>query len=117
MCRLKDYIQKQVPGTYEAAIVYAGLPEAGDRALLFKTAVKEIAYRHGIMATFMAKINENLPGCGGHVHQSLWDKPSKKNLFYDEKDKLKMSQLDETICCRTIALSALYSSHVCSNRQ
>ncbi len=81
------------PGTYEAAIQYAGLPEAGDRAVLFKTAVKEIAYRHGIMATFMAKINENLPGCGGHVHQSLWDKTSKKNLFYDEKDKLKISAL------------------------
>ena len=45
------------------------------------------------MATFMAKINENLPGCGGHVHQSLWDKAGKKNLFYDEKDKLKMSAL------------------------
>jgi glutamine synthetase len=81
------------PGTYEAAIVYAGLPEAGDRAVVFKTAVKEIAYRHGIMATFMAKINENLPGCGGHIHQSLWDKSSKKNLFYEEKDKLKMSEL------------------------
>ena len=41
----------------------------------------------------MAKINENLPGCGGHVHQSLWDKSAKKNLFYDEKDKMKMSAL------------------------
>ena len=81
------------PGTYEAAIVYAELIEAGDRAVLFKTAVKEIAYRHGIMATFMAKINENLPGCGGHVHQSLWDRESKQNLFYDAKDGMKMSSL------------------------
>src|SRR3954463_6915731 len=81
------------PGTYEAAITYANILEAADRALLFKTAVKEIAYRHGIIATFMAKINENLPGCGGHVHQSLWDKSGKKNLFYDEKDKMKMSTL------------------------
>jgi glutamine synthetase len=81
------------PGTYEAAIVYAGILEAADRAVLFKTAVKEIAYKHGILATFMAKINENLPGCGGHVHQSLWDKTGKKNLFYAEKDKTKMSEL------------------------
>jgi glutamine synthetase len=44
------------------------------------------------MATFMAKINERLPGCGGHVHQSLWDTSRKKNLFYDEKDPLKMSE-------------------------
>ena len=74
------------PGTYEAAISYSEILEAADRAVLFKTAVKEIAYKHGIMATFMAKMNENLPGCGGHVHQSLWDAERKKNLFYDEKD-------------------------------
>ena len=81
------------PGTYEAAINYSEIIEAADRAVLFKTAVKEIAYRHDCVATFMAKINENLPGCGGHVHQSLWDASGKKNLFYNEKDELKMSSL------------------------
>ena len=81
------------PGTYEAAISHAGIAEAADRAVIFKTAVKEIAYKHGIIASFMAKIKEDLPGCGGHVHQSLWDKAGKKNLFYDEKDKNNMSDL------------------------
>ncbi|WP_222538817.1 glutamine synthetase family protein [Pedobacter polysacchareus] len=81
------------PGVYEAAIKYAGVLESADQAILFKTAVKEIAYQHGIMATFMAKINENLPGCSGHVHQSLWDLDSKQNLFYEEKDPSKMSAL------------------------
>jgi glutamine synthetase len=80
------------PGTFEAAISHAGILESADRAILFKTAVKEIAYKHGIMATFMAKINENLPGCGGHVHQSLWNLEQKKNLFYDESDKMKLSE-------------------------
>ncbi|HEY2350148.1 MAG TPA: glutamine synthetase [Puia sp.] len=79
------------PGTYEAAIHYSALIEAGDRAVLFKTAVKEIAYKHGIMATFMAKVNENLPGCGGHIHQSLWDVDRKKNLFHDEKNDSNIS--------------------------
>jgi glutamine synthetase len=81
------------PGTYEAAISHSEIMEAADRAVLFKTAVKEIAYKHDCMATFMAKINENLPGCGGHVHQSLWDKSGKKNLFYNEKDKMNISGL------------------------
>lgn len=81
------------PGVLEAAIQYADVMEAADRATLFKTAVKEIAYKHGIMATFMAKISENLPGCGGHVHQSLWDKSAKKNLFYDAKDKHHISEV------------------------
>jgi glutamine synthetase len=79
------------PGVYEAALLYGDILTAADRAVLFKTAVKEIAYKHGIMATFMAKFNENLPGCSGHVHQSLWDKKSTKNLFYDDKSKDKMS--------------------------
>ncbi|MEX2234366.1 MAG: glutamine synthetase family protein [Cyclobacteriaceae bacterium] len=81
------------PGVLEAAIQYSELAEAADRAVLFKTSVKEIAYRHGIMATFMAKISESLPGCGGHVHQSVWDKAGKNNLFYDEADELKMSSV------------------------
>jgi len=68
------------PGTYEAAINYSEIIEAADRAVIFKTAVKEIAYRHGCMATFMAKINENLPGCGGHVDQKLLGKKGGKKI-------------------------------------
>jgi glutamine synthetase len=79
------------PGVYEAAIQHADVLEAADRAVLFKTAVKEIAARHHIMASFMAKWNENLPGCSGHVHQSLWD--TRHNLFYNEKDPFGMSEL------------------------
>ncbi|MDQ0968104.1 glutamine synthetase [Flavobacterium sp. W4I14] len=81
------------PGVYEAAIKYAPALQAADQAILFKTAVKEIAYKHGILATFMAKISENLPGCSGHVHQSLWDADKNTNLFYDEKDADKMSEI------------------------
>jgi len=81
------------PGVYEAAILYSKISEAADRATLFKTAVKEIAYKHGIIATLMAKWNENLPGCSGHVHQSLWDKKAGKNLFYDKNDEQRMSAL------------------------
>ena len=81
------------PGVLEAAIKYSEGLLAGDRAVLFKTAVKEIGYKHGILATFMAKVNEHLPGCGGHIHQSLWDDHHKRNLFYDEEDSLHMSEL------------------------
>lgn len=81
------------PGVLEAAIQYAEVLVAADRATLFKTAVKEIAYRHGVLATFMAKINENLPGCGGHLHQSLWSDDGSKNLFYDSDGQGRMSEL------------------------
>lgn len=81
------------PGVYEAAIQYADILEAADRATLFKTATKEIAYRHGVLASFMAKWRADLPGCSGHVHQSLWDKDKTQNLFYDESDENNMSAL------------------------
>jgi len=70
--------------------------EAADRAVVFKSSVKEIAHRHGIIASFMAKWNENLPGCSGHVHQSLWSANGKDNLFVDKKNKTGISALMES---------------------
>ncbi len=69
------------PGVYEAAIQPATAMEAADRAALFKTAVKEIAARFDLTPTFMAKWSSDLPGSSGHLHQSLWDRSGKKNLF------------------------------------
>ena len=69
------------PGVYEAAIAVDDALAAADKAALFKTAVKEIAARHGLIPTFMAKWNADLPGSSGHLHQSLWD--SERNLFAD----------------------------------
>jgi glutamine synthetase len=84
------------PGVYEAAILYAEILEAADRAVLFKTGAKQIAHNHGLIATFMAKFSEHLPGCSGHVHQSLWSADKKQNLFYDKKSKAGMSTLMES---------------------
>lgn len=81
------------PGVYEACTHPNTILEAADQATLFKTAVKEIAYRHGIVACFMAKWNMNLPGCSGHIHQSLWSPDKTRNLFVDKQDKHKMSIL------------------------
>src|SRR5690606_30179416 len=65
------------PGVYEAAIMYGDILQSADRAVLFKGGVKEIAHEFGVTPTFMAKISPKLPGCSGHIHQSLWDE--KKN--------------------------------------
>ncbi|RYZ99305.1 MAG: glutamine synthetase [Sphingobacteriaceae bacterium] len=81
------------PGVYEAAIAHDEVLAAADKAVLFKSAVKEIASKHGITATFMAKWNANLPGCSGHIHQSLWDKDVKSNLFYNADDDHNISDV------------------------
>ena len=79
------------PGVMEVAILYGDVLDAADRAVLFKTAAKEIAHKYGIKPTFMAKISPDLPGCSGHIHQSLSD--GKSNLFYDGNEKDGMSKV------------------------
>jgi len=83
------------PGVIEATIIFDEVLRAADKAILFKTAVREIAYRHNFVATFMAKWNPELPGSGGHLHQSLWDSSGTQNLFYDAANKSGISKLME----------------------
>jgi glutamine synthetase len=78
------------PGVLEAALLYGDVVAAGDRAVLFKTSAKEIAARFGIMPSFMAKWSATLPGCSGHIHQSLWDDHG-RNVFHDGGDARRMS--------------------------
>jgi glutamine synthetase len=77
------------PGVFEAAILYSDALECADRAVLFKSSAKEIGHRFGIVPSFMAKWNAALPGCSGHLHQSLW--ANGQNLFFDEKAAHRMS--------------------------
>ncbi|MEQ1515768.1 MAG: hypothetical protein ABL931_04675 [Usitatibacteraceae bacterium] len=89
------------PGVYEVAIQFSEALEAADRAILFKTGAKEIGSRFGIMPSFMAKWSAQLPGCSGHIHQSMSD--GKKNLFYDAKSSRSMSKLFESYLAGQVA--------------
>ena len=89
------------PGVYEVALLFSEALEAADRAILFKTGAKEIGASFGIMPSFMAKWNADLPGCSGHIHQSLSD--GKKNLFYDAKNSRSMSKLFESYLAGQVA--------------
>ncbi|MDX2054080.1 MAG: glutamine synthetase family protein [Polyangiaceae bacterium] len=79
------------PGVYEAAIRYDDILNAADQAALFKTTLKQVVHRHGLSVTFMAKWNADLPGCGGHIHQSLWK--NGKNAFFDPQQPSGMSSV------------------------
>lgn len=59
------------PGVIEAAIAVDKGLAAADKAALFKTFVKVLAQKHGLMATFMAKWSPDWPGQSGHIHMSL----------------------------------------------
>lgn len=79
------------PGIYEAAIRYADPLSAADQAALFKSTLRQIAHRHGLSVTFMAKFDAGLPGTSGHLHQSLWR--GGKNAFFDPKKPHGMSRV------------------------
>ena len=97
------------PGVYEAAIRYDGLMRAADKAALFKTAVKEICARHGVMPCFMAKWNKELPGCSGHLHESLWT-ASGESAFLDPRGPRGMSKTLQHFVAGQVALMPAFTA-------
>lgn len=89
------------PGVYEVAIRFDDALKTADRAALFKVALKQIAHRHGVSVTFMAKWNAALPGSSGHLHQSLWKDDT--NAFVDPKSG-NMSKLMQQYLAGQVAL-------------
>ena len=68
-------------GAIEFALAHAPALAAADGAMRAKTYLKELCAERGMIATFMAKLAADLPGSGGHVHQSLWR--DGENVFWD----------------------------------
>jgi glutamine synthetase len=57
--------------------------ELADQTFLFKRTVRETAIRHQVYATFMAKPMQDQPGSALHIHQSVVDLQTGRNLFSD----------------------------------
>ncbi|MBI5258616.1 MAG: glutamine synthetase [Burkholderiales bacterium] len=55
-----------------------------DEVFLFKRTVREVALRHDMYATFMAKPIAGEPGSAMHIHQSVIDEATGRNLFSNE---------------------------------
>ena len=58
-----------------------------DQAFLFKRTVREAGLRHQVYATFMAKPMQDEPGSSMHIHQSLFNAKSGRNVFSQAKGK------------------------------
>ncbi|MDP2546977.1 MULTISPECIES: glutamine synthetase family protein [unclassified Oceanobacter] len=59
-----------------------------DQVYIFKRALREAALKHDMYATFMAKPMQSEPGSSMHIHQSLLDANTGKNIFAGEGDEL-----------------------------
>lgn len=66
------------------ALQFGEITEMADKAALFKLVVKSLGSKYGITPCFMAKPRAGLPGNSGHMHVSVVDLKTSKNLFYRE---------------------------------
>ena len=77
-------------GQHEIDFKYAEALHAADNIMTFKLAVKTLAQRNGLHATFMPKPIFGIAGSGMHTNMSLFR--NGKNAFYDPDDPRGLSK-------------------------
>lgn len=78
------------PAQHEIDFLYDEALRTADNIMTFKLAVKTIAKRHGLHATFMPKPKYGVNGSGMHINMSLFK--DGKNIFCDESSENGLSQ-------------------------
>ncbi len=72
---------------FEVNFVHGDPLDLADQVFIFKRTVREAALKHKMYATFMAKPMRTEPGSAMHIHQSIVDKKTGKNIFVDDEGK------------------------------
>ncbi|MCM1125798.1 MAG: type I glutamate--ammonia ligase [Lachnospiraceae bacterium] len=78
------------PAQHEIDFKYDEALATADNIMTFKLAVKTIAKRHGLHATFMPKPKFGVNGSGMHINMSM--SKDGRNVFHDPNDKQGLSQ-------------------------
>lgn len=78
------------PAQHEIDFHYDEALRTADNIMTFKLAVRTIAKRHGLHATFMPKPKSNVNGSGLHLHMNLTK--DGKNVFFDPADEIGLSK-------------------------
>ncbi|MEO6079405.1 MAG: glutamine synthetase family protein [Steroidobacteraceae bacterium] len=74
-------IHEDGPAQMEINLLHGDPLDLADQAFLFKRTAREAALRHKMYTTFMAKPHAKEPGSAMHIHQSILDKKTRKNIF------------------------------------
>ena len=77
-------------GQHEIDFKYAGALHTADNIMTFKLAVKTLAQKNGLHATFMPKPIFGINGSGMHTNMSLFR--DGRNVFYDPNDPKGLSR-------------------------
>ena len=78
-------VHESGPSQIEINLNHGDPLSLADQAFMFKRAVRQVALKHGIHATFMAKPYQGQPGSSMHIHQNLVSTKTNKNLFSDQE--------------------------------
>ena len=70
-------------GQLEINLIHGDPVRLADEVFYFKRLIREAALRHDCYATFMAKPIANEPGSAMHIHHSVLDATTGKNIFSD----------------------------------
>ena len=81
---------EKAPAQHEIDFKYDEALTAADNIMTFKLAVKMVAKRHGLHATFMPKPKYGVDGSGMHINMSLFKEG--KNIFHDPDGELGLSK-------------------------
>lgn len=81
---------ESAPAQHEIDFQYQEALKAADGIMTFKLAVRTVAKRHGLHASFMPKPKPDVNGSGMHMNMSL--SRDGRNVFYDPEDACHLSQ-------------------------
>ncbi|WP_417588543.1 glutamine synthetase family protein [Pararhodobacter oceanensis] len=76
-------LQEGGAGQVEINLAHGDPVALADQIFFFKRMIREAALRHDCYATFMAKPIEGEPGSAMHIHHSVIDRATGRNLFSD----------------------------------
>jgi glutamine synthetase len=79
------------PSQHEIDLRYTDALTMADNTMTYRLAVKEVALKNNVYATFMPKPLRDENGSGMHVHQSLFS--GERNAFHDAGDPYHLSAL------------------------
>jgi glutamine synthetase len=78
-------LQEGGAGQIEINLAHGDPIRLADEVFYFKRLIREAALRHDCFATFMAKPIEGEPGSAMHIHHSVVDTKTGKNIFSGKK--------------------------------
>jgi len=99
------FVHELGPSQYEINLLHGNALNVADQAFLFKYALREIGFKHGLQVVFMAKPMAGQPGSSMHIHQSVVD--GQGNNIFSANDGTPTSLFESYIAGMQVGIPEL----------